>query len=310
MKKISDEIFLYQIAKNYYIDNMSQTKIAEKENISKPQICRFLKKAKEVGIVDIRVVLPNKSNESITNSVQSKLKLDHVVIVPTEECSPENQKIANVATVAANYISTQIEGSKYIGTGWGETLYNTAKNLSFQKPNKDLTFAPIVGSAGTNKPFLQPNSIMERFAEKYGGETYYNHSCVLMEEISQAEQVRLEDLKKIWDKLDMVIFEIGNGFEKKEDLEELPIECQTEDMKKNAMGNIASNIFNKDGSLYTFPSRYQHIRLPLERFKEIEHVICISYGEDKVDSIKFAAENGYIKTLITDSITAEALLKD
>ncbi len=310
MKKISDEIFLYQIAKNYYIDNMSQTKIAEKENISKPQICRFLKKAKEVGIVDIRVVLPNKSNESITNSLQTKLQLDHVIIVPTEERSTDNQKIANVATVAANYISTQIDGSKYIGTGWGETLYNTAKNLSFQKPNRNLTFVPIVGSAGTNKPFLQPNSIMERFAEKYGGDTYYNHSCVLTKDISPTEQARLDELKKIWDKLDMVIFEIGSGFDNKSDFEELPIECQTEEMRKNAMGNIASNIFNKDGSLYSFSSEYHHARLPLERFQEIEHAICISYGEEKVDAIKFAASHGYIKTLITDSITAEAILAE
>ncbi len=308
MKKISDEIFLYQIAKNYYIDNMSQTKIAEKENISKPQICRFLKKAKEVGIVDIRVVLPNKSNESITNSLQSKLQLDHVIIVPTEERSSDNQKVANMATVAANYIATQIDGSKYVGTGWGETLYNTAKNLSFQKPNRNLTFVPIVGSAGINKPFLQPNSIMERFAEKYGGDTYYNHSLVIMEEVSPAEQTRLNEIKKIWDKLDMVIFEIGNGFDNQSDFEELPTECQTVDMKKNAMGNIASNIFYKDGSLYNFPSKYNHIRLPLERFKEIDHAICISYGEEKVDAIKFAASHGYIKTLITDSITAEAIL--
>ncbi len=310
MKKISDEIFLYQIAKNYYIDNMSQTKIAEKENISKPQICRFLKKAKEVGIVNIEITLPNKSNESITKRLQTKLGLDHVIVVPTNSQSSEDQKVANMATVAASYISTQIDGSKYIGTGWGETLYNTAKNLSYQKPNKNLTFLPILGSAGTNKPFLQPNSIMERFAEKYGGKPHYNHSMVLMEEMSSSEKEKIEELRSLWDKLDMVIFEIGDGFQKKSDIEELPIEFQTAEMRDEVMGNIASNIFKKDGSIFTFPSKYEHVRLPLERFREIEHSICISYGEHKVDAIKFSVNNGYVKTLITDSMTAEAILNE
>ena len=47
--------FMFSIAKSYYIDEISKSKIAELYGISRPTVASILKECKEKGIVEIRL---------------------------------------------------------------------------------------------------------------------------------------------------------------------------------------------------------------------------------------------------------------
>ena len=49
---------MFKVAKFYYIDEFIQTRIARRLNISKYKVNRILKKAKEEGIVQIKIIKP------------------------------------------------------------------------------------------------------------------------------------------------------------------------------------------------------------------------------------------------------------
>ena len=49
---------IFNIAKLYYEDNLTQESISRRLNISKYKVHRLLKKAKEVGIVQINILRP------------------------------------------------------------------------------------------------------------------------------------------------------------------------------------------------------------------------------------------------------------
>ena len=49
MTKKQDLTLLYRIARQYYIDRIPQTQIAEKENISRSQISRLITRAEQMG---------------------------------------------------------------------------------------------------------------------------------------------------------------------------------------------------------------------------------------------------------------------
>ena len=56
MTKKPELTLLYSIARSYYVDKLSQSQIAEMENISRSQISRLLDRAEKLGIVSISVV--------------------------------------------------------------------------------------------------------------------------------------------------------------------------------------------------------------------------------------------------------------
>jgi DNA-binding transcriptional regulator LsrR (DeoR family) len=77
---------------------------------------------------------------------------------------------------------------------------------------------------------------------------------------------------------------------------------------KHAVGDILGQFFMDDQTIFAFPKEYLVIALDLMALKRIKQVICIARGLHKVEAIVHAANQGYIKTLITDEITAKAIL--
>ena len=70
-----EKLTLYNVAKMYYIDNMGQQEIANQLGISRPQVSRILKEARETKIVDITLHMPcNVSAGSLALRLESQLK--------------------------------------------------------------------------------------------------------------------------------------------------------------------------------------------------------------------------------------------
>lgn len=77
---------LYRIARDYYQFDMPQKEIAKRENISRPHVSRLLKKAKEVGIVNIEINKPNVLSEvEMIDTLKDLTGLKNVEIVPCNE---------------------------------------------------------------------------------------------------------------------------------------------------------------------------------------------------------------------------------
>jgi len=47
---------MFEVVKLYYKDNLKQESVARRLSISKYKVCRILKKAKEEGIVQIKII--------------------------------------------------------------------------------------------------------------------------------------------------------------------------------------------------------------------------------------------------------------
>lgn len=81
MQDNTDYTMLYRLAKYYYGDKLSQNEIAQKKHISRPHISRLLDKARECGIVNIKVSLPLELQVSKTRQA-----LKEKLCLKTEKC--------------------------------------------------------------------------------------------------------------------------------------------------------------------------------------------------------------------------------
>ncbi|HTX80524.1 MAG TPA: sugar-binding domain-containing protein [Longilinea sp.] len=201
---------MFRIARYYYVHDYSQDEIAKLENISRPQISRILKKARESGMVKIAVTLPGTLERTeLKEKLRNVLQLKEVLISPSSEYDKANA--AGLYSVAADYLAEVLGRQKNVGIGWGKTLYHVSLQLATREEHSDLTFYPLIGNSGTDIPYYQPNNITDRFAEKFRAKALYSHYSVVspISFVTDIDKKRLDHLKKCWANLDTVVIGIG-----------------------------------------------------------------------------------------------------
>lgn len=316
MKNTPDYTMLYRIAKSYYLDNLSQQQIARQENISRPHVSRLLAKARECGIANVTVEIPQELRlSSLQEDLKQKLGIEDVLLVYVpEELQSDNLKVSkNIATIASEHMAELLSKAHHIGIGWGYTVYQTALLLPNTKLKNAATFIPLVGMSDESNPYLQSNVIVDRFAEKFGALSYYTSVPAFYENSTtrqKTESDRYSRLKQQWEKLDAAVIGLGPKFKSGNFLiSEVSQEYKTLIASSDAVGDILANFFREDGSIVDSAAYYEQVSLPLRQLKKIKTVICVAGGESKVPGIIAAAKNHYIKTLITDNNTAKMILE-
>ncbi|MDR1800692.1 MAG: winged helix-turn-helix transcriptional regulator [Lachnospiraceae bacterium] len=313
MSKRSQQLMLlYSIAHSYYIDKLSQNQIAEKENISRSQISRLLDRAEKIGIVTINIALPNDPNlTEIAESIQDLLGLREVIVAPIDTTDDTDAVDEVISVAASRFLSTALKGTKTVGLGWGNTMYQVSLRLSYRRLASERFYVPLVGMSGTSNPCLQINNIVDRFAERHHSRGYFVNIPAfreLNEPFSEVEEQRIATLQQYWANLDAAVFGLGGPpLSGGMFVEEISDTHVTKLASSGMTGDVLSNFFREDGSIYPFEKDYRHLAFDIHKLPKIRKTICLAGGLEKVQSILAAARLGYFNTLVTDSITAKAI---
>ncbi len=311
MSVLDDSMLLYRVAKYYYENEYSQEEISKIEHISRAQVSRLLKKAKDSKIVKIEVVIPDsQSVYELSERLKKYLNIKNVIISPSVEKQKDNDE--NLYSVASSYLSKNLIKYKNIGIGWGKTLYNISLQLLNYEDESDLVFCPLVGNSGTENPHLQTNSITDRFSERFKGRAFYSNLLMLekRDDISEISFKRLAKLKEMWNNLDVAVIGLGGETTSNKHLyvDELPEVFYNNEDINHIIGDVLGDFYMNDGTLLQFPSEYEKISITSEQLKNIHNVICIAHGEQKVRAIEHISREKFINTLITDEYTARMIL--
>ena len=85
---------LVEIARLYYEVGLSQQEIADRLSVSRSSIALYLQKARDRGIVQIKVVNPQDSVVSLTLEIQELTQIEEVIVVPHGHFAPELRGVA------------------------------------------------------------------------------------------------------------------------------------------------------------------------------------------------------------------------
>jgi len=298
-----EESLMIKITWYYYFDNMTQQRISELIGISRMRVVKLLDKARKTGIIQFKI------RDNFINPMQLEKKLadtyglKDTFIVP----SPPSETAINenIALAAATYISNRLDNNTFINMGYGDTQSRILNNLA---TITDHPLSVVSMTGGVN--YYLPNNMSTIFnAKLYLIPTPLLVSSkevvdAILNETSVNEILRMVQLSS----LSVVgIGSIGDnatilksGILSKNDFIYLKM--------KGAVGDILCHFIDKDGHLVDTNIEHRLIGTPLPMLRNLNNVIGVAAGDDKVDAIKAVLKGGYIDILITDESTAIQLI--
>lgn len=302
---------LVKISWLYYVRNLTQAEIASKLYISRAKVQRMLIKAKEEGIVQIKIVHQRYNLLSLEETLKNVFHLDDAVVVPSNYSSNGKLLKEDLGKAAALYLDDKFSQIEFFGVGMGDTLKYFADKLVSETSliNKDLKIISLFGNLFPNVSW-NPYSIGNKIAEKLNASFYGLWAPARVDSVEVAQLIKEQDLVKdalsLIEKLEFSIVGIGNvkngiitkyGLTNKNDLRELN--------KSEAVGEILGYWFDINGLQILPKLREKFIGAPV---KVPGKTIAVAGGSEKDKAIAGALRGRLIDILITDEDCAKNLI--
>lgn len=300
-----EEILIYKTAWYYYIEGMTQQKIAELMGISRMRVIKLLEKAHKTGIVQIKIREDKVARIQSEKELITKYGLKDAFVVPSNPNDADTNE--TISKAAAMYISDRLENNTFVNIGYGDTLSRVLNNLT-KNSDKSLSFVSLTGGVNHYLQNMQHN--LENATIRLTPAPLVASTKEMVAAIKDEGSVK--EISRLTKLSSMTVIGIGamddtatifkNGILTNNDKIYLKMQ--------GAVGDILSHFIDKDGNLVKSGFDDRLISTSLETVKSLNNVIGVAGGESKIDAIKATLIGKYIDILITDEKTAIKLTEE
>lgn len=305
---IEDNIVM-KIAWLYYMENMTQQQIADKLNISRTKVIKYLNQAKSDGVVQFKINRDVENRSRLEKGLIEKYDLKDVFLIPTIDRSGLNDSLAKAA---AQYIEENCNPGDYVNIGYGDTVSKTVSHLIYAV-NKPISLVSLSGGVSYYTSSII-NGAHKRNSEVPTPKIYVIPAPLIASTNELAKDLlqepSIKDILEMSQLASMSVVGIGAATDtatvfkyniiKPSDLVLLQMQ--------GAVGDILSYFYDKNGNIIKTDILDRLISSNANMLKQHETVIGVAGGEEKVQAIKGAMLGKFVNVLVTDEETAEALL--
>jgi len=298
-------------ARMYYDLDYSQADIARRIGVSRPTISRFLRQAKEEGVVQIRIVDPRESNEALAGQLESRfgLKKAIVVSVPQYDAAVVRRYIGEAA---ARYVGSIVRDGDMIGVTWGTTLYEVAQHLQ-DKHVKNVKVVQLNGGVSHSATNTYAHEVVHLFGKAFHTTPYFLPLPAILDHEAVKEAIEsdrhIRNILELGKQTNVAVITVGSPTE---DSVLINANYFTEKdlavIHRIGAGDICSRYIDIDGKLCDESMNRRTIGISLEELGKKEYTVLVAGGARKADGICGALRGRYANVLITDQVTANYVL--
>lgn len=308
-----DEL-LANVAEMYFLEELRQSDIAEKIGVTRSAVSRMLSEAREKGIVEIIVHYPFHYNRELERRLQDQLGLLHVAVLDINNQPDYTDLRKKLGKAASRLLAELIKPGDLIGIAWGTTVQATIE--AFESTLiPDTGVVQLVGVLGSTRHSYSAQTLVERLAEKIGGEGIYLYSPFIVEnEITAASLLDDPSVEKSitrGEQSDIALVGIGTtkpefcSLYRGDHISRAELDAIR---SEGAVGDVCAIYYDISGELAKTDFHQRRIGVSPDGLKKIPLRLGVGGSPEKAEAILGAACGGYINALVTDSTTAVQIL--
>lgn len=304
---------MLRVAHLYHTDAMPQPEIARRLGLSQSRVSRLLTEAVRAGIVRTVVVTPPGTHAELESGLRRQLGLRDALVADVETDDPA-AAIAAVGAMAADLLATTLRPGERIGVSSRSATLRSMSDMLPPLPAADAV-VQVLGAIGAAQARAHSARLTERLAQATGAEPVYLPAPGVVS--SAAVRAGLLDDEHVADALracsglTTVLTGIGStsaagtaaGWG-----EALPAADLARARASSAVGDVCLSFFDADGRPVDLGLADRTLGIDADTLRSVPRRIGVAAGVGKAAAIRGAALGGWIDTLVTDCVTARALL--
>jgi DNA-binding transcriptional regulator LsrR (DeoR family) len=308
---------LSEVARLYYIEDLTQEQIARRIGGSRSNVSRMLREARKRGLVEIRIRASLEAAPRLEEELKARLGLRECLVLSATDLEPRTSKPADdagrMASFTARYLQENISDNSVLGVGWSRTIYRSV-NSGNLKHKSGVQVVQLMGSVGSSIPELNGISIATRLAEALEVDAHYLHAPMLVTDSTVRDGLlrdrNIQSTMEIARRASTIVVGIGEigpdhgqyltGYLDDADLKYI--------RNSGAVCDICGTYFARDGSLVPLEMNERTIAVDSEDIRRAPNRIAVSWGAHKALANIGAVRSGLINILITDESAAEKML--
>ena len=271
-------VTLVQVATMYYDQNLSQQQIADGIGVSRSLVASYLKKAREDGIVNIKINNPLDNCEDLALILQAKTNLHYAHVIPASHNSPALTR-RSIAGALGRHLDNSLKNGDCLGVGFGRTISELTEVFSPTR-SRSIDVMPVIGesTSGLIGTYSQVNQHVLRIAKSLNGTPHFLLGPLIVHSDSLAKNM-LEDetfstVVKYWDSLTHICFGVGTLPPVQGEVVYIGEENLQVFMDAGGVGDICTRYFDRYGNFIDTPFYNRIISIRVDQIRRTEHVIA------------------------------------
>jgi DNA-binding transcriptional regulator LsrR (DeoR family) len=304
------EHMIHKAAWFYYIQGMRQEDIAEALGLSRATVINYLKRARDIGAVTIRVPAGLFRDDVLARQIEDTLGLQMVWVIPDGTDGPE----VNFSQAAGMVLLDLLQPNSLMGLAWGETVFAMVEALPMTEI-PGLSILQMCGNLGTSFQYRPDYCTLEMARRLWAfGENLYAPLVLSSEDL--ANKIKEEDtVKRQLERLrscDLALFSVGSCGPEGHVVKSGTVgpEELTELTAKGAVAQVNARMIGRDGREIDCSYNRRLVAMELDEFAKIPTRLCIVSGTEKVAALKAALSGGYVSHLVMTASVAAELARD
>ncbi len=300
----------------YYVDGWTQEAIAERMHVSRATVVRMLQRARQTGIVEIRVHGDRLADIRRESELASRFGLQEAIVVAPDD-NPGGIR-EGLARAAATYLHTMLaqqsrrrkRGPYSVGMGWGHTLGGVARYVD--PPVGGFRHVRLVEMIGApDGPWSASVRATLRLSERCAVPAVYMNAPAIASTpaIRSAFLADGQIRRTLAECAKADVAFVGVGSLAKEYTQpsfRFVSEPEAETLRRQgAVGDILGQHFNVQGARVEGPIGERTVGADWQTLAEIPMVVAVAGGPGKGPAVLGALRTGLVNALITDQSTAD-----
>jgi DNA-binding transcriptional regulator LsrR (DeoR family) len=303
---------LVDVARLYYLHELTHQQIADKLGLSRVKVTRLLRQAVEERVVEFRIADPVMDTLVLQDRLEERFGLRQAIVVPSGET--EAQTLTAIGRFAAAWLYEHLGDDLVIGLGWGRTLNAIPLYL---EPNRytGIQVVSLTGGLAANANQPNPYDTVTAVAASLGAQPRY----LLLPAVADSRTTREMLLREasaraitaLWERVDIAMMSIGllnagtGVFYSLAD----PGAGVAAVVAAGGVGDILARPIDIDGQ--TVPTEFvdRTIAIGPDALSRVPLVVGVAAGAAKARAIQGALRTGLLTVLITDEEAACGILE-